>query len=87
MFTSSRGPSSMNAKPMISSAKLVYSNDMYEIYISTNTNQQSQIDAKIKKGFIYFKGEFYSMSQSNIIPCSREQTDFLLSIMTRFGEF
>ncbi|SUJ08605.1 hypothetical protein [Shewanella morhuae] len=77
----------MNTNPMIASVKQVYSNDMYDIYISTNTKKQVQAN-NTKQAFIYFKGEFYNMRpNATFVPCSRTQTDFLLSIMTRFGTF
>jgi hypothetical protein len=76
----------MNAKPMISSTKLVYSNDLFSIYIATNSEQESPLCSR-KPAFVYFKGEFYSMKRSSIEQCSRAQTEYLLSVMTRFGAF
>jgi hypothetical protein len=76
----------MNARPIISSTKLVYSNDMFNIYISTNTKHESLLGVR-KPAYVYLKGEFYTMVQSNIEQCSRVQTEFLLSVMTRFGAF
>lgn len=77
----------MNTNPMIPSVKQVYSNDMFDIYISTNTSKQVQTNST-KLAFIYFKGEFYNMRpNASLVPCSRTQTEFLLSIMTRFGTF
>ncbi|MCT8869325.1 MULTISPECIES: hypothetical protein [Shewanella] len=77
----------MNANPMNASIKLVYSNDIYDIYISTNTSKQIQAN-HTKQAFLYFKGEFYNMRpNAGVEICSRTQTEFLLSIMTRFGSF
>ena len=49
----------MNARPMISSTKLVYSNDLFSIYIATNTEQESPVSSR-KPAYVYFKGEFYT---------------------------
>ncbi|MGI2140443.1 hypothetical protein [Shewanella baltica] len=77
----------MNTNPMNAAIKLVYSNDIYDIYISTNTNNQVRAN-HTKQAFIYFKGEFYQMRpNAGVEPCSRTQTEFLLSIMTQFGSF
>ncbi|MBW0298774.1 hypothetical protein B4P00_21635 [Shewanella xiamenensis] len=77
----------MNTNPMNASIKLVYSNDIYDIYISTNTSKQIQANYT-KQAFLYFKGEFYNMRpNAGVEICSRTQTEFLLSIMTRFGSF
>lgn len=77
----------MNTNPMVTYFKHVYSNDMYDIYISTNVSKEVHINQS-KLAFLYFKGEFYKMlPNSGLQACSREQTEFLLSIMTRFGVF
>lgn len=81
-----QGVSVMNANPMISSTKLVYRNELLSIYIATNTEQESPVSSR-KPAYVYFKGEFYCMKQSSIEQCSRAQTEFLLSVMTRFGAF
>jgi hypothetical protein len=47
----------MNARPIISSTKLVYSNDMFNIYISTNTKHESLLGVR-KPAYVYLKGEF-----------------------------
>ncbi|GGP68373.1 hypothetical protein GCM10009347_37170 [Shewanella algicola] len=76
----------MTSEPMITSIKLVYSNQLFDIYIATN-NTQPDASTCIRQSYVYFKGEFYSMTTTGIFPCSRAQTEFLLSVMTRFGKF
>jgi hypothetical protein len=71
---------------MITATKLVYSNQLFDIYIATN-NSQPDSSVSGKPSYVYFKGEFFSMTTNGSIPCSRTQTEFLLSVMTRFGRF
>jgi hypothetical protein len=76
----------MNSSPMIASTKIVYSNELFDIFIATN-NQQPESIPSVKTSYVYFKGEFYSMAPAGNHPCSRPQTEFLLSVMTKFGNF
>lgn len=76
----------MNQNSAISSLKLVYTNDLYDIFIKTN-NATSVSGHRCRPSFIYFKGEFHSLNGSGMQVCSREQTEFLLSVMTKFGVF
>lgn len=76
----------MNSNPMLALTKIVYTNELFDILIATN-NQQPERIPTVKTAYVYFKGEFYSMTPAGNNLCSRPQTEFLLSVMTKFGKF